>query len=172
MKVVFLDRDGVINKESGYVYKIEDFQFVEGVFSSCKKLRDKGFQLIVVTNQSGIGRGYYEKTDFKIVNQWMLQQFQEQNIDILDVFYCPHKPEDNCICRKPKAGMFEKAHQEYQIDKKSSWMIGDKESDIKAAINFGIKNTILVKSGHEIDVENSSAKFIIPSIFEASRFIS
>tara|TARA_R110002073_G_scaffold258681_1_gene421653 strand:+ start:2393 stop:2908 length:516 start_codon:yes stop_codon:yes gene_type:complete len=171
MKVVFTDRDGVINKENEYVFKIEDFEFIDGVFSSFKYLQSKGFHIIILTNQSGIGRGYYKEKDFNIVNQWMLQKFKEQNIDILDVLYCPHKPEDHCICRKPKTGMFEKAYKKHPIDKKKSWMIGDKESDIKAAINFGIENTIMVESGHKID-KKSAAKYILPSILEVGGFIS
>ncbi|MDH7445147.1 D-glycero-beta-D-manno-heptose 1,7-bisphosphate 7-phosphatase [Aquimarina sp. 2201CG14-23] len=172
MKTVFIDRDGVINKDKGYVYKIEDFEFIDGVFNSFKYLESKGFNLIIVSNQSGISRGYYNHQDFNIINNWMLDEFKTNSIHILDVLYCPHKPEDNCICRKPKTGMFDTAHDKYQIDKNNSWMIGDKESDIEAALNFGIKNTILVKSGHKVDAKNSSAKFILSSIKELSNFIS
>ena len=172
MKAVFIDRDGVINKEKGYIYKIEDFEFIDGVFTSFKYLKNKGFNLIIVTNQSGINRGYYNEEDFNIINDWMLDKFKANSIHILDVLYCPHKPEDNCICRKPKTGMFDKAHDKYQIDKNNSWMIGDKESDIKAALNFGIKNTILVESGHKFDKKNSTAKFILPSINEVVDCIS
>lgn len=172
MKTIFIDRDGVINKDIGYLYKIKDFEFIEGVFKSFKYLQSKGYSLIIVTNQSGIGRKYYTAHDFIIINKWMLRKFKEQNITILDVLYCPHKPEDNCNCRKPKTGMLDKADDKYQIDKKNSWMIGDKESDIKAALNFGIKNTILVESGHEIDKKNSTAKFILPSILKVCDFIS
>ncbi len=171
MKTVFIDRDGVINKDIGYLYKIEDFEFIEGVFTSLKYLKKKGFSLIIVTNQSGIGKGYYKEQDFNILNNWMLDKFKEQGIDILDVFYCPHTQEDNCNCRKPKMGMFEKADDKYQINKNNSWMIGDKEHDIKAALNFGITNTILVESGHEIEKKNSNAQFISPSIKEVNNYI-
>ncbi|WBX71667.1 D-glycero-beta-D-manno-heptose 1,7-bisphosphate 7-phosphatase [Tenacibaculum retecalamus] len=172
MKTIFIDRDGVINKEVQYLHKIEDFQFIEGVFTSCKYLQKIGFNLIIVTNQSGIGRGYYTKQDFNIVNNWMLNEFKCQNINILDVLYCPHKPEDNCKCRKPKTGMFEIADIKYKIDKKKSWLIGDKESDIKAANNFGITNTILVESGHKVNKKHSKATFITPSIKHISSFIN
>lgn len=172
MKVVFLDRDGVINKDNGYVYKITDFVFIEGIFDSCKKLQDKGFQLIIITNQSGIGRGYYTENDFKIISHWMLQKFQEHNISILDVMYCPHKPEDNCNCRKPNTGMLDKAHEKYQIDKVGSWMIGDKKTDIEAAHSFGIINTVLVNNDPKIEIKKSQAKFVFASILEASQFIS
>lgn len=172
MKVVFLDRDGVINKDKGYVSKIEDFEFIDGVFSACKHALNRGFELFIITNQSGIGRGYYKEADFKVLNQWMLQKFKEHHINILEVLYCPHAPEDDCMCRKPKTGMFDEISRKYQIDKDSSWMIGDKESDIKAALKFGITNTILIQSSQHTNSKNSAANYIIHSIIEASNLIS
>jgi len=107
-----------------------------------------------------------------IVNNWMLSQFKNQGVSILDVFFCPHDPESNCNCRKPQPGMFNQANDKYGIDKKNSWMIGDKEADIKASNTAGIQNTILVKSGHEIDENNSNAKFILGSIERAKEVIT
>ena len=170
-KIVFLDRDGVINKEVGYLHKIEDFEFINGVFDACVYFQSLGYQLIIVTNQSGIGRGYYNENDFRIVNNWMLQQFKNQGINILDVFFCPHSPESTCDCRKPKPGMFNQANDKYNIDMKKSWMIGDKEADIQAANAADIENTILVKSGHEIDEESSKAKFVLSSIEQVKTVI-
>lgn len=172
MKTIFIDRDGVINKEVGYLHKIEDFKFIDGVFESFKHFNNNGFSLIIITNQSGIGRGYYKEIQFITLNNWMLSIFKKNNVDILDVFYCPHTQHDNCKCRKPKTGMFKNADSKYNIDKKNSWMIGDKESDILAANTFGITNTILVKSGHNIDEKRSNAKFILPSIKEAKAYIT
>ena len=163
-KTIFLDRDGVINHEVGYLHKIEDFKFIEGVFDSCLYFQSIGYQIIIVTNQSGIDRGYYGESDFHIVNNWMLKQFKNQGIEILDVFYCPHGQESNCDCRKPKPGMFNQARDKHNIDMGDSWMIGDKEADITAANAAGIENTVLVKSGHAIDERNSNAKFILDSI--------
>ena len=163
-KTVFIDRDGVINKEVGYLHKIKDFEFIDGVFDTCLHFQDLGYCLIIVTNQSGISRGYYSKNDFHLVNNWMLEQFNNQGVNILDVFFCPHGPESNCNCRKPKPGMFNQANDKYGIDIKNSWMIGDKEADITAANAAGIQNTVLVKSGHMIDEEISNAKFILDSI--------
>ena len=172
IKTIFLDRDGVINKEVGYLHKIEDFKFIDGVFDACLYFQSIGYQLVIVTNQSGIGRGYYDEDTFHIVNNWMLNQFKNQGVSILDVFFCPHGPESNCNCRKPKPGMFNQANDKYGIDIKNSWMIGDKEADIKAANTAGIQNTILVKSGHEIDENNSNAKFILGSIERAKEVIT
>lgn len=163
-KVIFLDRDGVINKEVGYLHKIEDFKFIDGVFDACLDFQSFSYQIIIVTNQSGIERGYYTEEDFQTVTEWMLDQFKQHNIQILDVFFCPHAPESNCSCRKPKPGMFNQANDKYDIDMKNSWMIGDKEADIQAANAAGISNTVLVKSGHKIDEKNSKARFILDSI--------
>ncbi len=171
-KVVFLDRDGVINKEVGYLHKIEDFEFIKGVFDACLYFQSLDYQIIIVTNQSGIERGYYSENDFHIVNNWMLEQFKDQGVDILDVFFCPHGPESNCDCRKPKPGMFNQANDKHDINIKNSWMIGDKEADIQAANAAGIQNTILVKSGHAIDEKNSKAKFILNSIEQAKKVIA
>ena len=164
MKTIFLDRDGVINKEKNYTYKIEDFEFINGVFETCKHLVNLGYTLIVITNQSGISRGIYSENDYQIVTNWMINQFYLNEISILDVYYCPHSPRSNCMCRKPKPGMLSDAKKKYDINMSESWLIGDKESDIIAANNAGIVNTILVRSGHEIQEKSSKAKFFIDSI--------
>ncbi len=172
IKTIFLDRDGVINKEVGYLHKIEDFEFINGVFDACLHFQNLGYQIIIVTNQSGIERGYYSQDDFKTVTEWLLKQFKDQEIDILDVFFCPHGPESNCDCRKPKPGMFIQANDKHSIDMDNSWMIGDKEADITAANTAGIQNTILVKSGHVIDEVNSKAEFILDSIEQVKTVIN
>ncbi|WPE16255.1 D-glycero-beta-D-manno-heptose 1,7-bisphosphate 7-phosphatase [Candidatus Thioglobus autotrophicus] len=168
MKVIFLDRDGVINKEVGYLHKIEDFEFINGVFDACLDFQSSNYKIIIVTNQSGIERGYYSEKDFHTVTDWMLNQFKDYGVRILDVFYCPHGPESSCDCRKPKPGMFNQANAKYHIDMGESWMIGDKEADIQAANSAGISNTVLVKSGHNIDEKNSKAKFVFDSIKQVS----
>ena len=164
LKTIFLDRDGVINKEINYLFKIEDFEFIDGVFESCIFFQDLNYQIIIVSNQSGIARGYFNETDYHILTKWMVEQFKAKGVSILDTYYCPHFPESSCNCRKPKPGMFLKAIEKHNIDPMMSWMIGDKETDIEAANLAGIKNTILVRSGHSINESKSNAKFIIDSI--------
>ena len=163
-KAIFLDRDGVINKEKNYLYKIDDFEFIDGVFESLAYLQSLGYKLFIITNQSGIGRGYYTKEDFNTLTSWMLDEFGQNGIEISQVELCPHSPETNCKCRKPNIGMIDNILQNYKIDLQNSWLIGDKSSDIQCAINAGIKNSIQVKTGHSFDQKDSKATFVIESI--------
>ena len=172
IKTIFLDRDGVINKEVNYLYRIEEFVFLDGIFEACKYFQSIGFEIIIITNQSGIGQGFYSKNDFKILTDWMLEQFQNKNIKILDIFYCPHDQNSHCNCRKPMPGMILEAQKKHGIDLNLSWMIGDKESDIISANTAGVKNTILLRSGHKIDEKSSKASFIKNSILETLNAIT
>lgn len=160
-KALFLDRDGVINIDKEYLYKIEDFEFCEGIFELLESFSSLGFILLVVTNQSGIGRGYYTKEDFEVLSAWMVEEFAKKNIKISKVYYCPHTPQDNCTCRKPNTGMFELAFEEFGIDMKNSWMIGDKLSDIQAAKKAGVVNTVFI--GKEACKE---AKYSVKSLLD------
>ena len=151
-KCLFLDRDGVINEDQGYTYKIEPFVFKEGIFDLCRKYLEEGFVIIIVTNQSGIGRGYYTEEDFHKLTNWMKGRFLEEKIAITEVFYCPHhvdgigKYKKDCHDRKPNPGMILRAAKKYNIDLKQSVLIGDKETDIEAARRAGVGKTIFVKS--------------------------
>ena len=171
IKTIFLDRDGVINKEVEYLFRISDFEFIEGVFDACLYFQQLDYKIIIISNQSGIARGYYTKSDYQKITEWMLNQFNIKGISILDILYCPHGPESSCNCRKPKPGMLIEAKDKYNIDMKDSWMIGDKETDIEAANLAGINNTILVRSGHLVDKSNSSSKFIVDSIKQSNEVI-
>jgi D-glycero-D-manno-heptose 1,7-bisphosphate phosphatase len=171
IKTIFLDRDGVINKEINYLHRIEDFKFINGVFEACKYLINLGYKIVIITNQSGISRGYYTKNDFQILTDWMIDQFWQNDIKIMDIFYCPHLSDSNCNCRKPKPGMLLEAKFKHDIDMQNSWLIGDKENDIIAANNSGITNTILVKSGHKINEKDSIAKYVLDSIDQINKVI-
>ena len=171
IKTIFLDRDGVVNKEVRYLYKLSDFEFIDGIFDACLYFQKLGYEIVIVTNQSGITRGYYNENDYQKLTEWMLGQFNDNGINILDTFYCPHGPESLCECRKPKPGMLIEAKHKYNISMKDSWMIGDSESDIKAANAAGISNTVLVRSGQSIDESHSNSKFTIDSIKQSKEVI-
>ena len=147
MKAAFLDRDGVINIDTGYVGKIEDFEFKEGIIDLLRLLQKLGFTLFVVTNQSGIARGYYTEDDFYILTEWMKDEFKKKGIEIKDIRFCPHHPDitGECECRKPKPGMILDLAKKYDIDLKNSIMIGDGDRDIEAAKRAGIKKTFKVE---------------------------
>ena len=166
--MIFLDRDGVINIDKSYVYKIEEFEFCEYIFELCRYFKELNYEFIIVTNQSGIGRGYYNIDDFNKLTNWMIDRFYEQKIEILDTLYCPHSPEDDCNCRKPKAGMIKKAIEKYDIDLNNSWLIGDKLTDIEAAINGKIKNHILISSKYNKSLKEESKKvqFVVDNLYE------
>lgn len=144
-RALFLDRDGVINHDSGYTSDVESFRFVDGIFDVCRAARELGYLLIVVTNQAGIGRGYYSEQDFLILTKWMCDQFEAEGAQISDVFYCPYHPEDgvghykkDSFDRKPNPGMLLRAAEKYKLDLNCSIMIGDKSSDMQAANEAGV----------------------------------
>ena len=171
IKTIFLDRDGVINKEIGYLHEINKFEFIDGIFDACKHFQEVGYEIIIITNQSGISRGIYSENDYNALTTWMIKEFISKGVSILDTVHCPHSPEEKCYCRKPLPGMFLKCKKSMNINMKLSWAIGDKETDIIAAKNAGIDQTILVRSGHKIEEVNSQAKFIIDSVKESTSII-
>lgn len=141
-KALFLDRDGVINIDKKYVYKIEDFEFCDGIFKLCRYFLAKNYLLFIATNQSGIARGYYKESDFLKLCDYMLKEFVKQDIKIDKIYHCPHL--EGCECRKPKAGMLLKAKDEFDLDMKNSIFIGDNLSDMQAGLNADIGTLILV----------------------------
>lgn len=155
-KVIFLDRDGVINKERGdYTFKIIDFEINEGVFDFLKTAQEKGFEFIVITNQGGISKGIYNKNDVYLVHAHMLTQFNNVGLTILEVYFCPHHSDvEKCICRKPDSLMLEKAIARFNIDKAMSFMIGDSQRDIDAATKVGIRSFIIEPNSNLNQLKN------------------
>ncbi len=152
-KALFLDRDGVINVDHGYVSQKEQFEFINGIFELCNHAKAMNYMIIIVTNQSGIGRGYYSQADFDVLTAWMSAEFAKQGISITQVYNCPHHPEKaegdykiDCQCRKPQPGMILQAAAEHHIDVTQSVLIGDKMSDMKAAEAAGIPKRVLLNS--------------------------
>lgn len=159
-KAVFLDRDGTINVEKKYIYKIEEFEFLPDVIYGLRRLQDAGFLLIIITNQSGIGRGYYTEREFKVLNSWMIGQLEKEGIYITDVFYCPHLPNATvkkyrkvCSCRKPALGLYNQAVKQYNIDLGKSFAVGDKIRDCAICARSECKG-FLINQNEKIDIIN------------------
>ena len=143
-KAVFLDRDGVINKErKDYVKSIEEFQILNNIPKSIKMLKEKGFLIIVITNQSAINRGLITIETLNEIHNYLQNFLKENNTSIDDFYFCPHRPDENCKCRKPNPGMLIKAAQEHNIDMNQSFMIGNSLTDIQAAQKSGCKGILL-----------------------------
>lgn len=149
-KAVFFDRDGVINKErKDYVKTISELEIFSGIIEPIKKLKGAGFNIIVITNQSAINRGLTTHQKVSEIHS-AIQEFLKKNGTQIDSFYyCPHKPDENCLCRKPKPGLILRAADEMQINLKSSWMIGDSDTDIQAALAAGCKY-LKINSNYEL----------------------
>ena len=165
-KALFLDRDGVINIEKDYLYKIEDFEFIDGIFELCKYYKALDYLIIVVTNQSGIARNYYTENDFNLLTSWMKEEFLKKDIQISSVYHCPHHPSvsGECSCRKPQPGMLMSASKVFDIDLVNSIIVGDKERDVEAGLNAGLKESYLFdESGTVVD---SKATKIVSNLRE------
>lgn len=150
-KVVFLDRDGVINNNSlYYTYHCEDFKINDGLIEFLQILSKKGFEFIVITNQSGISKGIYTKNDVEKVHQYLTNELIKSNISILEIYYCTHHSDvEACLCRKPNPLMMEKAIARFNIDRSNSYFIGDQQRDVDTAIAASVK-PILIESNSDL----------------------
>ncbi len=145
-KAVFLDRDGVINKErSDYVKTVDELVILDDIANPIKKLKDNGFLVVVITNQSAINRGLTTHQHVENIHSVIQEHLKKKGTRIDAFYYCPHRPDEHCNCRKPKLGLLNKAIDDLKIDVKSSWMIGDRDSDIEAARVVGC-NSIKITS--------------------------
>lgn len=171
---IFLDRDGVINQDTGYVANRDDFVFIEGVVEALQLLKEKGYLLVVVTNQSGIARGLFSEADFMQLTEWMDWSLADKGIDLDGIYFCPHHPTagtgpetTTCDCRKPAPGMLLEAIADLKIEASTSYMVGDKVSDLQAAQAAGVAHPILVRTGKAITPEGESlAEAVYPSLLE------
>ena len=161
-KCIFIDRDGTLNIEKDYLYKIEDFKFIDSIFETCKYFQKNNYLIFIITNQSGIARGFYSKNDFEILTNWMIKEFKKRDIKIKKVYYCPHHPDIDgmCLCRKPNPQMILDAKYVFYLDLENSIFIGDKNSDIETGINAGIKHNFLISTGHKIDTNQFNVEIL------------
>jgi D-glycero-D-manno-heptose 1,7-bisphosphate phosphatase len=167
---LFLDRDGVINVEKKYVHRIGDFEFLDGIFDLCRVAAERNMPIVVVTNQAGIGRGYYSEAQFLTLTDWMRARFEEERAPVAAVYCCPYHPEHGIgayrkesFDRKPNPGMLLRARDELGLDLARSILIGDKGSDIAAAKAAGVGLTVLLGA----DTENAAPDKVVASLHEA-----
>lgn len=153
-RAVFLDRDGVlIENPPNYVQRESDIDYFESAFEACRLLSEAGIPQIVVTNQSLVGRGMLGYDEIRRLNQIVVDRFNAEGANIIAAYICPHAPEDNCDCRKPKPGQLLIAAQEHNIDLRESFMVGDAVTDVQAALNAGAK-PVMVRTGRGTLQEN------------------
>jgi D-glycero-D-manno-heptose 1,7-bisphosphate phosphatase len=165
-KAAFLDRDGVINrdKDKGYIFRRQEFEFIDGVFAACRGLNELGYKIIVVTNQSGIGRGYFTDEQFQTLNRWMLQRFAEEGAPLTAVYYCPYHAEgkgeyrQDSPYRKPGPQMLLDAAVDHAIDMPASFMAGDKLIDIQAGKAAGVGQCYFISGKEELPPEYAGIK--------------
>jgi D-glycero-D-manno-heptose 1,7-bisphosphate phosphatase len=175
-RALFLDRDGVINVERGYVHRRECFEFLPGIFALCSAALQKGYLLVVVTNQAGIARGYFSESDFNELTSWMIDRFAEQNIVITRLYYCPYHPvlglgryKRDSPDRKPNPGMFRRAQSDLDLDLQSSILIGDKLSDIQAASAAGVGTQILLSAEETEGEARHTSCYVCASLDDVRR---
>lgn len=149
-KAAFLDRDGTINIDKDYLYRTDDFEYLPGAVEGLRKLQEKGFYLIVVTNQSGIARGYYSEDDYLALDRWMKDDLASKGVLITASYYCPHLPDapvsaysKECECRKPKSGLYYRAAKDWDIDIDSSIAVGDRIRDLSICEKTGCKGVLI-----------------------------
>jgi len=171
-RAIILDRDGTLVCDPGYVHKVEDFKFLPNVVEALKLLTNK-FKLFIITNQSGIGRGYYTKKDFHKFNNKLTEELKKENIIIEKTYYCLHEPEEKCDCRKPRVKFIKQAEEKFNIDLKNSFVIGDHPHDIELGKNANCK-TIYLLTGHGKKHKQEIAQkpdFIASNLLEAAQWI-
>jgi len=162
-KVVYLDRDGVINRDSpAYIKSWDEFEFLPGSLEALKQLNQNGFTTIIITNQSAIGRQMITRETLEGMHRRMSAAIQSHGGRIEDIFYCPHRPDEGCDCRKPKTGLIDQARRKYSIIQSGAMMVGDSSKDIECARNAGCRAAILVKTGNGRQAENQLRDRKIP----------
>ena len=179
-KLIILDRDGTVNVEKNYLYRIEDFEYTYKAKQAIQKLKNNNFKIVIITNQAGVARGYYTENDLNKLHNWINNDLSDERSYIDKFYYCPHHPlgliegyNHDCKCRKPSDKLYKNAIVDFDVDVKKSYSVGDKISDLIPAKKNGFK-TILVKTGYGKDQEKESmhyVDYICDNLYEASKLI-
>ncbi len=169
---VFLDRDGTINREIGYLSDPEQFELLPNALAGLKKMQDLGYRLVIVTNQAGIGLGYFTKEDFYQVNKKMLVELSQAGVLIDKIYFCPHSKAENCTCRKPEIGLIQRAQEELNLDLAHSFFIGDSEIDILTGVRAGL-TTIWIENERALNLHEQPPRpdFVAKDLLEAAKII-
>ena len=171
-RAAFLDRDGTIARDVHYCRRPEDFEILPTVPEAIRLLNENSFKVIIITNQSGIARGYFTEETLARIHQKMKEELAQSGVKIDAIYYCPHHPDDNCECRKPETALFLKAAKELDIDFSSSFVVGDMQMDIDAGRALGTK-TVLVTTGPKGDNEIiDPPDYTANNLLEAAKWIS
>ena len=170
-RAVFLDRDGTMNKEVPYCRRPDDFELFPNTARTIKLLNEHGYKVIVITNQSGVARGYFSEDMLGLIHQKMLNQLAEENAGIDGIYYCPPHPDDDCECRKPKPKMVLQAAKEHDIDLKRSFMVGNSSQDILLGQNVGCHTVLIQSSPDETEIERCSPDYTAADLYEAALWI-
>lgn len=172
-RVALLDRDGTINVDTGYTHLPSEWQFTDRAPQALKMVQDAGFALAIVTGQSGIGRGMYDEATMHALHAYMRQQLAPYGVHIDAIAFCPHIPEDNCQCRKPKTGMAKMIEQQLgPIDYTNSWMIGDKVEDVGFGNAIGVHTALITSRYWKEDEIKEKPEYIVASLYDAATRIA
>lgn len=172
-KAVFLDRDGTINQEVNYLYRPKNLVFIPKTIEAIKLFHQLGYKVIVITNQAGVAKGYYKEHHIRILHNYIDKMLKENGTYLDAYYYCPHHPEGTvdiykkeCMCRKPRIGMIERAVMDFDIDLSKSIIVGDKEIDVKTGKNAVISTCVLVRSGQILDEDNTVADGVYDCLYD------
>ncbi len=172
-RAVFLDRDGTICEEINYLSRAEDLRLFSYAATAIKLLNENNFSVILITNQSGIARKFFDENDLREIHKKLESELAKSGAKLDAIYYCPHHSADNCDCRKPKTGLIKQALKDFEIDLKKSWMIGDKAIDVQTGFKAGTK-TALVLTGYgqkEVERLENEPDLIAKDLLEATKFI-
>ncbi len=173
-QVLFLDRDGVINREAdGYITEWSQFEFLPGALDAIRRLTEEGYKIIVISNQSAINRGLATNDDIDQIMTNMVTEIEVSGGKIWDIYYCPHKPEDKCDCRKPEPGLFFQAGEKHRVKITNTWFVGDKLTDVAVAIKVGAR-PILIRGGKPVTgiwVTEEDAVTVVDNLSGAVEYI-